>query len=110
MGNTGLSEHVIICISISRSLSVDFFPFRKGYDTVSQPVSIIWILICWLHFLGPISAIDVQDIAIPILHSNIGDKSHPPCPAHQEDAYVGVITEDADCLGSVCRRLQHVTT
>ena len=33
LGHASLSEYVI------RSLRVDFFPVRKGYDTVSQPDS-----------------------------------------------------------------------
>ena len=39
-----LTEHLIEnwYIYISRSLSADFFPFPKGYDTVSQPES-AWI-------------------------------------------------------------------
>ena len=43
MGHAKLSEHLIKTgISISRSLSADFFSFPKGYDTVSQPDS-AWI-------------------------------------------------------------------
>ena len=33
---------VYIYIFLSRSLSAEFFPFSKGYDTVSQPDS-AWI-------------------------------------------------------------------
>ena len=43
MGHARLSEYLIETgISISRSLSADFFPFLKGHDTVLQPDS-AWI-------------------------------------------------------------------
>ena len=51
---------------------------------------------------------DVQDIAIPLLHLYVGNDPHPRCPVRQKDEYVGVVTEDADCLDSVLRSMQHV--
>ena len=51
----------------------------------------------------------VQDIAIPLLHLNVVDDPHPRCPVHKEDEDVGVVTEDADCLDSVHRSIQHAT-
>ena len=57
---------------------------------------------------------DLHDRVIPLFWSvygwNIGNESlHPLSPAHQEDEDGGVVKGEADCLGSVHRRLQHVT-
>ena len=48
-------------------------------------------------------------IAIPLLHLDVGDDPQPRCPVHQDFEDVGVVTEDADCLGSIRRSMQHVT-
>ena len=45
----------------------------------------------------------------PLLHLDVVDDPHPRCSVHKEDEDVGVVTEDADCLDSVHRSMQHVT-
>ena len=54
------------------------------------------------------SFIDVQAIAIPLFHLNLGEYSHSRCPVYQKNEDIGIITEDSDGLGSFCNRFQHV--